>query len=1178
VEPSPRFRIQLLGQPKFTFDGAPHVFKAPPRTLPLLGFLVLHRDAHLSRDAVAFALWPDETEEGARAKLRHHLNYLKQALPATGDAWFVAEAETLRWNFRDTWLDAAAFESALDANVDLEGALELYRGDLLESSYDEWLVPMRNALRARYFNALDRLLLAARRRRDLRAAVTFAERILRDDPWREDTVRTLMTLRYENGDQSGALHVFEAFRRGLEAELASSPMQETLSLRDALMRSLPLGDEADVAEGGFGLIPSDDETRGVPLVGRDRELDLLRDAWQRAARGRGGFVLVGGDAGIGKTRLAAELALLAVAEGANAFRGTTSPAESVPFQAICEALRGAARALAALDIAPLWLAALSPILPELAAHREDLPVPAPLGAAEEQRRLFDALGRAVGGLARRRPMLLIVEDVHWAGPATIGALEYLARRAAAQKYLIVATYRSADAAAGSAVARLRRTLSAENLVTHVVLDALDDSAVDRLVAAVLPDAGERLRRRVVTASEGNPLFALELLRERLEVPKAIPGPRATLRETIAGRVARLSSETRVYAQIASVIGGAFDVEVLREVAGGDDDDAARAVADLLDRRFVRDIGASRFAYAFTHQLVQAAIYEGIETAPLARWHQRAAVAIERLDDGSGRADLAIAQHYEAAGDREAAALNYAAAARRSFAIGALDEAADVSARAVRLADSDRTRYAALDVQARIAMRRAQWRDCYTLLVELTALAGKLNESDAECDVVCRRMRLAAILADRKAEAALQAALLVMAQRAGSGRWIVEALLGGARIAYKAGSWSDVRAAWVAAQPHRDAAEPLTMITFAVVAATAAAYSGAPDEARDLVEAARTAADATGDRLTKLHFAIVAVNIAQILGDLDEFDALNQRALDDARALGDRDNEINALQGLGIVAWASWDIATARERLMAAIEGAEAIGHTELAARIRSDLAALEIDVGRLDEATDLLNRARSIFEPLGTSDALAECDQHAARVALLRGDAARAAAACRAALDVTSGSYHRLGWSLLSSAAELAGGHFDAATLAAQEALADAARLGIPHRIAEARWSLVLAHHGAGKAREALPIVEAYIGAGDSARRSFAPTLPPRFLFAAGLVFGALGEAPRANAAFTRAGQAFASLRDAIADEPSRAAFAALPYHRAIAERRSPVLVQRGQERVEQLGEDQRLIEHDEVP
>ena len=228
-------RIHLLGQPRFTLFGQPHRFSAPPRTLPLLAYLLLHRNAHLTRQSVALALWPDDSEEAARTNLRRHLHHLKEALPSLDTPWFVADGETLRWQAdSQASFDVELFERRIAAG-ELDEAVAIYAGDLLPSLYDDWIVADRERLRALYNGALETLLVRARSRREFALASEYAHRILLEDPWREDRLRQLMSIRYESGDRTGALRDFETFAQRLQSELNAEPMAETIALREIIL-------------------------------------------------------------------------------------------------------------------------------------------------------------------------------------------------------------------------------------------------------------------------------------------------------------------------------------------------------------------------------------------------------------------------------------------------------------------------------------------------------------------------------------------------------------------------------------------------------------------------------------------------------------------------------------------------------------------------------------------------------------------------------------------------------------------------------------------------------------------------------------------------------------------------------------------------------------------------------
>ncbi len=306
----------------------------------------------MTRDAVAFAVWPDESEPDARANLRGHLHHLTTTLPQSAVPYVVTHEDG--WNTAaDVWFDVDVFERFSAADERLTDTVALYDGDLLPGVYDDWVFAIRDRLRRSYLAALETLMLRSRSRRDFALAKGYATSILHHDPWREDTLRHFASICYESGDRAGALREIDAFAGRLAAEMHIEPMPETAALRARILRGGALA-------GVLGAAAADPAAAGgrFPFVGRAAEHEYLASAWRRAARGRGDVVFVGGDAGIGKTRLIEEMAILAEVQGGRVLRGATSEAESIPYAAFVEVLRDALPLLRTLDVRPFWLVAL----------------------------------------------------------------------------------------------------------------------------------------------------------------------------------------------------------------------------------------------------------------------------------------------------------------------------------------------------------------------------------------------------------------------------------------------------------------------------------------------------------------------------------------------------------------------------------------------------------------------------------------------------------------------------------------------------------------------------------------------------------------------------------------------------------------------------------------------------
>ena len=301
--------VRLLGGFELRLGDDPLPPLESARAESLLAYLLINRDAPQPRQRLAFLLWPDSTEAQARTNLRQVLHKLRRALP-DADRYLDVTARTRRGRpgapFR---LDLADFEAALDRD-DLAAAVGAYGGDLLEGSYDEWLLEERDRVRDRLVGALERLSEQLEQRGDLAAAVAHAERLLRLEPLREDAYRRLMRLHDAAGDRARALRVYHACVAALERHLGVEPSGATREAYEALLPGA-----------------ADAESERAAFVGRVPERRRLTALWREAERGRAQLVLVTGEAGIGKSRLVEELRAFCDHRGAATAEARSYPAE-----------------------------------------------------------------------------------------------------------------------------------------------------------------------------------------------------------------------------------------------------------------------------------------------------------------------------------------------------------------------------------------------------------------------------------------------------------------------------------------------------------------------------------------------------------------------------------------------------------------------------------------------------------------------------------------------------------------------------------------------------------------------------------------------------------------------------------------------------------------------------------
>jgi predicted ATPase/DNA-binding SARP family transcriptional activator len=290
--------IRLFGPPALTFGGEPLRFSAPPRTMALLVYVVLHPEP-LLREQVAWAVWPDTDEDGARANLRRHLYLLRNTLPSSAVPWIRTDPRTIAWNAQaNARVDVHEFERlSAQPETRLE-AIELCTGELAEGIDDEWIAPIRERLHDRQIANLFEAVQTNRQRGDLSEALEYAQRLVRFDQWHEAGIRSLIVLRHASGDRAGALQEYRGFERRLRDELGVEPMPETVAAyRAVLADGQPEDEQSGASADGF---PRPTTT----FYGREHEMERVgADILDRR------LVTLCGPGGVGKTRLATEIAL-----------------------------------------------------------------------------------------------------------------------------------------------------------------------------------------------------------------------------------------------------------------------------------------------------------------------------------------------------------------------------------------------------------------------------------------------------------------------------------------------------------------------------------------------------------------------------------------------------------------------------------------------------------------------------------------------------------------------------------------------------------------------------------------------------------------------------------------------------------------------------------------------------
>jgi DNA-binding SARP family transcriptional activator len=647
-------QFRILG-PVEVLDGQRLVELGRPKQRVLLAVLLVHANQVVALDRLIEELWGQQPPAQATASLQAYVSNLRRALepdrPArTPPRVLVTQPPGYRLVVAPADLDAARFVTLAEeghrlleaerpgpAVRALRDALALWRGPALADVADE---PFAQAERQRLEElrlvALEDRLAAELAIGGHAAATAELQELARRHPFRERLYGLLMLALYRSGRQAEALRAFQAARRVLGEELGIDPSPWLRQLEVDILRQAPALEwmspagragqpaEVEVAErpvaSPAAMAPPSLPGEGE-LVGRDAQLAVLDATLTGAAAGRGRLVMVAGEPGIGKTRLAEEVAVHAAAQGLRVVWGRCYEGEGAPafwpwVQVVRELLT---------DVTPGDLAGvlgpsggeLSQLLPELKELVPGLDPPPVVDMAAACFRLYQAVTGLLGRLADARPLLVIVDDLHWADVGSLRLLVFLAGGLRRARLVVLGTYRNVDMATGEPLAETLGALAREPVVERIALGGLGRDEVARLIAATTGSRPvERLVRVVHDRTEGNPFFVTELLRllqsegglqaddPLAAVQRAIP---AGVRDVLRRRLARLPEQTNAVLLVAAVAGREFDLDLVETVTRLDEERALDAVeAAVVAGLVVEDeqaVGRCRFTHALVGETV-----------------------------------------------------------------------------------------------------------------------------------------------------------------------------------------------------------------------------------------------------------------------------------------------------------------------------------------------------------------------------------------------------------------------------------------------------------------------------------------------------------------------------------------------------------------------------------------------
>jgi DNA-binding SARP family transcriptional activator len=716
-------RLAVLGTPEVFHDGRRLTFSLR-KAQALLLYLAVEGGMH-PRSKLATFLWPDSEPHDARHALRiviallrnllddaqgqdSHLLSQHDALGLNPQAPLELDLEVVQQAHHQAQLHSTtpAEEQRAALVTQFQCALALVRGPFLdgfwlreETAFDEWVLQGQQQWQVRLQLLLDRLSSWQETGGELEQATATLTHWLALDPLAEEAYRRLMRVHLALGDPAAAGRVYATCRARLAEELQIKPSPETVALAEHIRAT---------AASRPGSSPSHPATAArrppgelvAPLVGRAVAFSQLVARYQQARQGQPQAVLVVGEAGIGKTRLASEFVAWARAQGAEVLSGYAFELGGrLPYQPLVEALRKRLEEENAPEdlLEDLWLAELSRLLPELRVRYPDLPAPTE-DELTAKVRLFEAVARLLDALAERAPLVLLLDDLQWVDEASLDLLRYLARDWIRHdnRVLLLGMLRCEGLEPKSQLADLGRDLP----VSQVPLQPLSQAQTLQLIEA-LAGQGEHkpaCPSRAMPAQEserplvalgdflfaqtgGHPLYLLEtlkLLRERewlvprlgadgtwglepteeMAAALAQAQPRrellpSSVRAMIQVRLAKLSQPARRVVMASAVLGTSASARLLWQVADLGVQAGVEALEEADKSGILREeeAGAGHVgSYRFTHELMRDVVYTELGAARRQVLHQRALAWLQ----AEGALASELAYHALLAGEAEVA--------------------------------------------------------------------------------------------------------------------------------------------------------------------------------------------------------------------------------------------------------------------------------------------------------------------------------------------------------------------------------------------------------------------------------------------------------------------------------------------------------------------------------------------
>jgi DNA-binding SARP family transcriptional activator len=683
----------------------------PPAQRALLALLALHHPEMMTSDRLVDALWGERPPATATKTIQVYVSRLRKVL---GDTTLVTRGKGYGLGVESSQIDARRFEQQFEEGRALLGAgatrrgaeklreaLSLWRGAALadladQSSIQEEVAPLEELRLSAIEERIDAQL-AAGTHGEL---VAELQRLVREHPLRERLRGQLMLALYRAGRQAEALGAFQDARRTLVDGLGLEPGPALRRLERAILHQDPALESA-TTDGRHPL-----QDRGAVFVGREHELEELSAGLEASLAGHGRLFLLTGDPGIGKSRLAGELASKAARREAEVLVGRCWEAGGAPaFWPWVQALRACIQGREIQTLRSLLGAGapeVAAIVPDLRELFPDLEQPFSLQSEGARFRLFDGVSTFLRRAAQVKPIVLILDDVHAADAPSLLLLEFFAREIELARVFVLASYRdvapTVDEPLASSLAGLARQGA-----TSLRLTGLSHTEVGSFVELTTQrNAADSLITAIHEQTEGNPLFVGELVQlleadgrlEDLEHEDMRPFIPRAVQTVIDRRLDRLPDECREILSLASVFGRVFRLDALEQLSERSRDVVLRSLDQAIADRLISERPGLPVQFRFSHALIRDVLYDEYSLGRRLELHGRAGEALEQIYQSDPEPHWAeIAHHFVSAaqGDYDPGkAIKFTRlAAERAARLLAFEEAMRLFGSALQLAESTR---------------------------------------------------------------------------------------------------------------------------------------------------------------------------------------------------------------------------------------------------------------------------------------------------------------------------------------------------------------------------------------------------------------------------------------------------------------------------------------------------------